>query len=264
VSDYLKWVEPLCQGFEAAAKFFHSQAIYRSDDLPYSMQLVIMASLFAILGEGIKLDTVRAKLEQWFYCGAASGIYARSQEVVAAKDLLEVPLWVLSGGETPKTVKEAYLTGERLQGFVNSNGSAYRAISALLRRDRALDFLTGEPITCAKYFDEKIENHHIFPQKWCKERGIPISKYNSIVNKTPLRMQTNRFLGSQAPSGYLVRLEERGLNRERIEEILCSHLIEPELLRRDDFEGFFEERTRQLLGIVEKVMGKSPNSFDVF
>lgn len=264
VSDYLKWVEPLCQGFEAAAKFFHSQAIYRADDLPYSMQLVIMASLFAILGEGIKLDTVRAKLEQWFYCGAASGIYARSQEVVAAKDLLEMPLWVLSGGETPKTVKEAYLTGERLQGFVNSNGSAYRAISALLRRDRALDFLTGEPITCAKYFDEKIENHHIFPQRWCKERGIPISKYNSIVNKTPLRMQTNRFLGSQAPSVYLARLEQRGLNRERIEEILRSHLIEPELLRRDDFEGFFEERTRQLLRMVEKVMGKSPNSFDVF
>ncbi|MGK7932620.1 MAG: hypothetical protein AB4041_14475 [Microcystaceae cyanobacterium] len=170
--------------------------------------------------------------------------------------MIEVPLWVLNKGEIPTTVKEAHLTAERLQSFVNSQGATYRAISALLRRDGALDFLTGEPIDCVRYFEEEIENHHIFPQKWCKKVGIPRSKYNSIVNKTPLRMKTNRFLGSQSPSSYLTQLEKKGVERGRIDEILRSHLIEGDFLRRDDFEGFFEVRTRQLLAMVEMAMGK--------
>ena len=256
VEDYQKWVEPLTQGFESVAKFLYSQAIYEAKDVPYGMQLVIMAALFAILGEGIKIDTVRKKLEQWFYCGAASGIYTRSQQMVVGKDLWEVPFWVSNGGETPRTVKEAHLTAERLQSCVNSQGSTYRAISALLRRDGALDFLTGEPIDCVKYFEEKIENHHIFPKKWCQQMGISRNKYNSIVNRTPLRMKTNRFLGSQSPSSYLARLEEKGLEQERIDEILRSHSIEPEWLRKNDFQAFFQARTRQLLTMVEMAMGK--------
>jgi hypothetical protein len=204
---------------------------------------------------------VREKLKQWFYCGASSGIYSRSRESAAAKDLIEIPLWVLGGGETPTTMREAHITEERLQGLVNSQGAAYRAISALLRRDGALDFLTGEPITSVKYFAEKIENHHIFPQKWCKKMGIPRNKYNSIVNKTPLRMRTNRFLGSQSPSEYLQRLEEQGLNTERIDVIMNSHSIEPDCLRKNDFESFFETRTRHLLEMIEVAMGRTSVKF---
>ncbi len=259
--EYQKWSELLVQGFETVAKFLHTEAIYDADDLPYALQLVTMAPLFVILGESVKVDTVRVKLKQWFYCGASSGIYSRSRESTAAKDLIEIPLWVLHRGETPTTVREAYITEERLQGFVNSQGATYRAISALLRRDGALDFLTGEPITCIKYFAEKIENHHIFPQKWCKKMGIPRSKYNSIVNKTPLRMRTNRFLGSQAPGEYLDHLEEHGLNRERIDEILRSHSIEPDCLVKNDFEGFFRTRTRHLLEMLEIAMGKNLERF---
>ncbi|MFP3325994.1 hypothetical protein R0K05_23360, partial [Planococcus sp. SIMBA_160] len=82
----------------------------------------------------------------------------------------------------------------------------------------------GEVLTEAKYFEEGIENHHIFPQKWCQQRGIARSRYNSIVNKTPLTWRTNRFLGSVAPSLYLQRLQEKGMSRERVDEILRSHL----------------------------------------
>lgn len=69
-------------------------------------------------------------------------------------------------------------------------------------------------------------------------------------------MKTNRFLGSQSPSCYLAQLEEKGVGIERIDEILRSHLIEGDFLRRDDFEGFFEVRTRQLLAMIEMAMGK--------
>ena len=256
VEEYQRWAGVLTKGFESAAQFLHTQGIYDADDLPYSLQLVVMSPLMAILREDSKLDGGRRKLEQWFYCGAASGIYSRSRESVAAKDLLEIPLWVLKGCEMPTSVIESHITEKRLQNLVNSQGAAYRAISALLRRDGALDFLTGEEITDIKYFEEKIENHHIFPRDWCKKMGIGRGRYNSIVNKTPLRAKTNRFLGGQSPKDYLERLEGRGMSQERLDVILRSHLIEPELLRANDFEGFFQNRTEQILQCLQTAMGK--------
>ncbi len=47
------------------------------------------------------------------------------------------------------------------------------------------------------------------------------------------------------------------MSRQRMDEILRSHLIEPETLRNDDFEAFFEERTRVLMAMIGKAMGKS-------
>jgi len=47
------------------------------------------------------------------------------------------------------------------------------------------------------------------------------------------------------------------MSRQRIDEILRSHLIEPETLRNDDFEAFFERRTAALLAMIGKAMGKS-------
>jgi hypothetical protein len=256
LSEYQRWVEPITQGFEAVARFLHTQAMFDADDVPYPMQLVVMVPLFVILGETLKLDWVRQRIEQWFYCGAASGIYSRSRQSTAAKDLIEIPQW-LNGGEIPATIKEAHLPAERLESLVNSGGATYRAITALLRRDGALDFSSGEPITAVRYFQERIENHHIFPQDWCKRQGISRSRYNSIVNKTPLTAKTNKLLGGKAPSEYLANLEAQGMSRQRIDEILRSHLIEPETLRNDDFEAFFEERTRVLMAMIGKAMGKS-------
>jgi hypothetical protein len=253
--QYQKWSEPISVGLEKAARFLHEQAIFDADDLPYPMQLVVMAPLFVLLGEGVKVDAIRRLLLQWFYCGAASGTYSRGREGKAAKDLIEVPQW-LQGGNVPATVLEAFLTEERLQNLTNSQGSTYRAISALLRREGALDFFSGESINSVQYFDEKIENHHIFPQQWCKSQGIPRTRYNSIVNKTPLKLRTNKFLGGKAPSEYLAKLRKEGMSKKRIDQILFSHLIEPYTLWTDDFDAFFEYRTAALLGLMTEAMGK--------
>ena len=41
-----------------------------------------------------------------------------------------------------------------------------------------------------------------------------------------------------------------------MDEILSSHVIEPELLRNDDFNAFFNKREEALLNRIEKAMGK--------
>jgi len=256
LAAYQQWAEPLSVAFEQVARFLNNQAIYEQNDLPYPMQIVIMAPLFAILGEQVKLNWVYQRLKQWFYCAIVSGSYSRLRESTATKDLLEVPEWI-NGGEVPSTVTEAHLSGEQLQSIVNAGSPVYRTLTAFLRCDVALDFLTGEPIPRSLRSDPKIENHHIFPQQWCKQQGIPPSRYNSIVNRTPLTAQTNNWLGGVAPSEYLTYLEGHGMSAQRIEEILRSHLIDPTTLYNDDFEAFFEARTQAILARFGRAMGKN-------
>jgi|GEM_PF-1308455 hypothetical protein len=256
LSQYQRWAEPITQRFEAVARFLHTQAIFDADDLPYPQQVVVMAPLFVVLGKSLKFDRVRQRIEQWFYCAAASGIYSRWRQATATKDLREIPQW-LKGGEMPATIKDAHLPVEHLQSLLSCQGATYKLLTALLRRDGALDFLSGEPIRVICYFQQQLDNHHIFPQQWCKQQGIPRSRYDSIVNKTPLTANTNNWLGGKAPSEYLAQLEAQGMSPQRIDEILRSHQIEPETLWHDDFESFFETRTRALLARLSKAMGKT-------
>ncbi|MEP0883741.1 DUF262 domain-containing protein [Trichocoleus sp. ST-U3] len=255
LAEYQQWMEPLTIAFEQVAHFLRNQAIYEPNDLPYPMQLVVMAPLFAILGEQVKLNWVYQLLKQWFYCAIVSGSYSRLREAVATKDLLEVPQWI-NGGEVPSSIREAHLSAQQLQSIVNAGSPIYRTLTAFLRCDVALDFLTGEPIPRSLRSDPKIENHHIFPQQWCKQQGIPPSRYNSIINRTPLTAQTNNWLGGVAPSEYLTYLEGHGMSAQRIEEILRSHLIEPATLYNDDFDAFFEARTQAILARFGRAMGK--------
>jgi hypothetical protein len=163
----------------------------------------------------------------------------------------------LKGGELPATIKEAHLPVEDLQSLFSSQGATYRVITALLRRDGALDFLSGEPIRDVRYFQQQLDNHHIFPQQWCNLQRIPRLHCDSIVNKTPLTATTNNWLGGKAPSEYLAQLEAQGISPQRIDEILRSHLIEPETLWHNNFEIFLETRTRALLARLGQVMGKN-------
>ena len=130
-------------------------------------------------------------------------------------------------------------------------------MAALLRNEGVLDFITGEKITDTKYFEDKVDVHHIFPRAWCDRSEIESKRYNCFVNKTPLSMRTNRVLGSMAPSKYLQKIEEMGTSRERLDRILRSHLIDPDCLRNDDFEGFFHLRQQALMTMIYKAMGKS-------
>jgi hypothetical protein len=53
----------------------------------------------------------------------------------------------------------------------------------------------------------------------------------------------------------LASLEKQGISRKRLDEILRSHLIEPETLWDDDFEAFYAARTEALTLLILKAMG---------
>ncbi|MBW4561818.1 MAG: DUF262 domain-containing protein [Mojavia pulchra JT2-VF2] len=254
--EYQKWADPITRGFEESARFLRSQKIFDADDLAYPIQLVILSAIFTVLGERSRSVQVRSMLERWLWCGMFGEVYTRWYEARAGRDVIEVPEW-LAGGSLPLTIVQADFSFDRLVSVRKRYGAVYQGLAALLRREGAIDWCTGEEINDVIYFEEQIDSHHIFPVAWCRKLGIDPKKYNCLINRTPLSAKTNKKIGSKAPSVYLEEFEHSGTSARRMDEILRSHAISPKTLRRDDFEAFFQMRANNLLTLIGKAMGKS-------
>jgi hypothetical protein len=82
----------------------------------------------------------------------------------------------------------------------------------------------------------------------------PTSSSRSKPDRSKL---SNIMIQGHAPSVYLKRIEDKHkIAPSTLDEVLRTHLIEPEFLRKDDFEGFFENRMQALSGLVADAMGK--------
>ncbi|MGQ4650329.1 GmrSD restriction endonuclease domain-containing protein [Lyngbya aestuarii] len=252
--EYQSWAKPITRGFEEAARFLHAQKIFDANHLAYPIQLVAMAAILTVLGKQSNSELVRSRLARWLWSGMFGELYLRG-EARAACDVVEIPLW-LSADALPTTVTSARFSVERLLSARKRYGAVYQGLSALLRLSGAVDWSTGEEINDVLYFEQKVESHHIFPVSWCRKHGIDPKKYNCLVNRTPLSAKTNKKIGSKAPSVYLKEFEKLGTSPEKLDDMLRSHLIEPECLRQDDFEGFFTARTKALMELIGKAMGK--------
>jgi hypothetical protein len=135
-------------------------------------------------------------------------------------------------------------------------------VNALLMKEGAQDFRSGQKFDHTVFFGENVDIHHIFPQDWCKEHGIKPNIFDSIINKTPLSYRTNRIIGGVAPSEYVAKLEKGNertpsIDSKTLDVYLKSHLIDPALLRADRFDDFMADRQRQLLSLIEQATGKA-------
>ncbi len=253
--EYQIWADSVMKGFEEAARFLHAQKIFDATDIAYPIQLVALTAILTLLGKQSESEQVRSQLRHWLWSGMFGEVYTRGHEIRAGQDVLEVPLW-LSGDSLPTTISSANFSVTRLLSARKRYGAVYQGLSALLRLSGAIDWSTGEEINDVLYFEQGVESHHIFPVSWCRKHGIDPKKYNCLVNRTPLSAKTNKKIGSKAPSVYLKKFEMWGTSPEKLDHMLRSHAIEPEFLRQDDFEGFFAARTKALMELIGKAMGK--------
>lgn len=257
---YQTYREPVLHGFQQLAKFLRRLGIYRVFDLPYQAQLIPLAAIFADLGSDAEAASAQHKLERWYWSGVFGELYGAATETRYARDIMEAPDWI-AGGPEPDTVKVSTPDPGRLLRMYTRNSAAYKGINALLMREGAKDFRTGQSFDATVFFDENVDIHHIFPQQWCKDHGIPKARYDSVVNKTPLSFRTNRIIGGIAPSEYLTKLEagarkDRAISNTELDGYLATHCIPIEALRADDFDAFMNGRQRKLMELICRATGR--------
>ncbi|MFE2013726.1 DUF262 domain-containing protein [Streptomyces sp. NPDC059491] len=257
LDEYERFAPLVVQGFKRAAKFLHQQFVFDTRFLPYGTQLIPLAAILALAGEDAQSAGAQHKLARWYWCGVFGELYGGSTETRFSHDLPDVVGWIRGTPGEPRTIEAAAFAPSRLLTLRTRNSAAYKGIYALLLKAGAMDWRTGEKAEITGYFDESIDIHHIFPKVWCEEAGKDPGRYNSIINKTPLTARTNRIIGGNAPSDYLVKLAKSAESTpEVVHGHIRSHLVAPELMALDDFHAFFAARKAALLAQVASEMGK--------
>jgi hypothetical protein len=258
LAEYERFAPAIIAGMKAAAKFLHRQHLFDTRFLPYGTQLIPLAAILALLDKDGQIAGAQDKLARWYWCGVFGELYGGTTETRFSRDLPEVTRWIRDAGPDPRTVTEAQFAPGRLLTLRTRGSAAYKGIYALLMKEGALDWRTGETATITLYFDEAIDIHHIFPKVWCERQQIQPQRFNSIINKTPLTARTNRVIGGRAPSEYMSRLvSSASVDAATIGKYISTHLARPDLMEADTFEAFFSARGQALLDKIAAAMGKS-------
>lgn len=259
LSAWKKWADDLENGFRQIARFLRKECFYSRRELPYSTQLVPLAAILAHLGDRWLEPRIHDKLVRWFWSGVLGELYGGAVETRMANDYDELQQWLEDDETLPRTVRDANFQLDRFDTLRSRSSAAYKAINVLVLREGSKDWFWKASIRELNADEIALDIHHIFPRDWCEKNNIGRDKYDSILNKTPLSYKANRKMGGKAPSSYLPKIQQEkqvSLNDAKMNELLASHALSPDLLRQDEFDQFMEDRRRRLGMLIEKAMGK--------
>lgn len=253
-------------GYRIARDFLLKyQYVFRQRDLPYTTQLIPLAAICAFLGKS-KCDEANtiSVLSKWYWCGILGEMYGGANETRYANDIEDVVDEVFGRPNPARTVNSAFFASTRLLTLQTRLSAAYKGIMALLYKEKCRDFMNDTTIEIVNSMLESPDIHHIFPEAYCVKQGIKRQRYNSIINKTPILPATNRSIGGNAPSEYTKAILKKvsGLTETELKERIESHCIDYNALVRDDFDSYFVDRAKRLLGLIEKAMGKPVSDRD--
>ena len=259
ISAWNQWANDLEAGFRQVDRFLRKECLYNRRELPYSTQLVPLAAIFTRLGDRWLEPRIYDKVARWFWSGVLGELYGGALETRMANDYDEVLRWLENDEILPRTVRDANFQPDRFNTLRSRLSAAYKAVNVLVLRDGSKDWFWKASIRELDAGEIALDIHHIFPRDWCEKKGIKRDKYDSILNKTPISYKANRKVGGDAPSRYLPKIQQENqvsLSNAEMDELLASHALSPNLLRRDEFHQFLEDRRGRLSMLVERAMGK--------
>lgn len=264
--SYIANRDQVLTGYRIARDFLLKyQYVFRQRDLPYTTQLIPLAAICAFLGKSKcnEANTISV-LSKWYWCGILGEMYGGANETRYANDIEDVVDEVFGRPNPARTVNSAFFASTRLLTLQTRLSAAYKGIMALLYKEKCRDFMNDTTIDIVNSMLESPDIHHIFPEAYCVKQGIKRQRYNSIVNKTPILPATNRSIGGNAPSEYTKTILKKvsGLTEAELKERIESHCVDYDALVRDDFDSYFVDRAKKLLGLIEKAMGKPVSDRD--
>lgn len=251
--------QAVLEGYRMARKFLFSQYVFRMRDLPYTTQLIPLAAICAVIGKStFNLPQTQKILARWFWCGIMGEMYGGANETRYANDIEDVVALIQGKESLNRTVNSAYFSASRLISLQTRNSAAYKGIMALIYRESCRDFVKGTTMDIVKSMDESPDIHHIFPEAYCVRQGYPKSKWNSIINKTPLLPESNRQIGGKAPSEYSQKIMKTAqIDDAQLRLRVESHLINYDAFLQDDFDTYFIDRAKAMMKVIESAMEKT-------
>lgn len=229
--------------------------------LPYQTMVAPLAAVFARSGlpKTPLAGAQREKLKRWFWCAVYGQAYESAPNTRSAKDVTELTAW-LDGGDLPETVSSLRFDPKALRDVTPRQRAIYRGTICLIlgTGTGTRDFHTQSVITGKLMADEGIDDHHVFPDNYLKEKkGITLSRARDcILNRTLIDRTTNQMISDRAPSNYMAEI--RKTPGFPFEKVLTSHCLPTGAdspFWTDDYNAFLVWREKRLWQEIKRVTG---------
>jgi hypothetical protein len=237
--------EEIMNGVRYSVDYFRRNFLAEKlSNLPFSTMLIPLTVFFSAPGnkERKYTDDERKQINRWFWRAAFSRRY--SSGVIRNLNTDIVEMGKLKRGEKSSLGEFAYNADEAFflensfgMGSVNS-----KTFILLLAQEKPLSFVSGAPIDLAKTLKDANRNefHHMMPRDFLKQSGQNEIYDSVLANMCFLSRADNRNLGGEAPSKYRSKLPKDS------KEILGRALASEELLLKDDYKSFVQDRASRL------------------
>ena len=218
------------------------------DFIPYTSMIPLIASLLKEIEDRPNRISCLNKIRLWYWTNVLGDRYSGSTDSTIASDLKTMKKW-FGGDGTPNQFER-----EEHDDFNTSKNTSalYKAVICVIAKKGALDFVRGDPFRYGK-----MEDHHIFPRSKQKQFGAG-KDIDSVLNRTLIFGETNRFFSNQSPSKYLAAImDDQNIGKVELQKNLSTHLISKEAfecLLADNFKGFIKEREKTIRGEFQRLV----------
>ena len=208
--------------------------------LPHPQQLVSLSYFF----HHKKTATANqmAGLKKWFWKTAFSRRYAGQTDDKMNADI-EFMTKLLQEDLAGLTAYPTELKASTLLDQKFSKGNPHtRAFLLLMAQKAPMNLTNGAKVDLGNALSgyNRKEYHHIFPNAFLKERGLPTERINTLCNFCFLPAASNKIISKKAPSDYTENVVPKSQRKEIFESNLMP--LRMETYKKDDYEQFLAER----------------------
>jgi len=166
----------------------------------------------------------------------------------------------LAGGGLPEIVDSIKFDPKSLRDVTPRQRAVYRGTICLILGTGvgARDFHTQAMITGKIMKEESIDDHHIFPDHYLKQKkGVTSSRLRDcILNRTLIDRTTNQMITNRAPSEYMADIRNTpGFPFDMVLESHCLPTGPDSPFWTNDYEAFLDWREKHLWQEIKRVTG---------
>jgi hypothetical protein len=243
--------------------------------LPYENMIIPMIIFIYSFGKNYSQISEYQKefLDFWYWSAIFSLRYSGASNEAIIQDANQLKRIAKNERISEKSflirlTKYQITSYEDILSFNKKSSAIYKGVLNII--NQTSNGLIGWQNTNKLPFNEKVDDHHIFPKFYIKsqykEDDTAQELVDCVANKTLIPKLLNISIGSKAPSKYLIEIKDK--DNPKIEEGLLNHLINIEILTGlydEFFIDFIEERAKQIYEIFNfRVLNKSQNVFEKY
>lgn len=239
---------------ERAIDFMSTDLNIPSDAfLPYEDQLIIFTYFFSKVKH--PTPSQLESLRRWFWQTGFSEHFRGAAEGTAQKHVNSIDS-LIDGDDNQLYVRVSLVENELLKRQFIKNSAFCKTLVLMFITKGPRNITNGEkidPALALSAYNQK-EFHHIFPQDFLKNLGVPHEKRNNVCNICLLSASQNRYVSNETPSIYLNESADN-LNYDA-EAVFKSNLIpfgDTAGWRIDDYDMFLDQRSELIIQEIKRL-----------